>query len=56
MLSEENNEVYGDYDNGPEYNIVVDNNYHYSNDDTPNWDAGAMVTDNNHHYEQIEMS
>ena len=50
MLSEETNEVYGNYDNGPEYNIAVDNNYHYSNDDTPNWE-GAMVTDNNQHYE-----
>ena len=55
MLTRETNEVYGDYGNGPEYNLAVDNNYHYSNDDTPNWE-GAMVTDNNHHYEQIEMS
>ena len=53
MLTRETNGVYGDYVNGPEYNIAVDNNYHYSNDDTPKWD-GAMVTDNNHHYEQID--
>ena len=50
MLSEETNEVYGNYDNGPEYNIAVDNNYHYSNDDTPNWDGG-VVKDNNQYYE-----
>ena len=45
----DDNPVYGDYHNGPEYNIAVDNNSHYS-DNVPGWE-GAIVTDRNHHYE-----
>ena len=45
----DDNSVYGDYHNGPEYNIAVDNNSHYR-DNVPGWE-GAIVTDTNHHYE-----
>ena len=49
----DDNSVYGDYHNGPEYNIAVDNNSHYR-DNVPGWE-GAIVTDTNHHYSTIVL-
>ena len=49
MVNANDNPVYGDYHNGPEYSFAVDNNLHYDGD-VPGWE-GAMVTDKNQHYE-----
>ena len=49
VVNADDNQVYGDYHNGPEYSFAVDNNLHYDGD-VPAWE-GAMVTDKNQHYE-----
>ena len=49
VVNADDNQVYGNYHNGPEYSFAVENNLHYDAD-VPGWE-GAMVTDKNQHYE-----
>ena len=49
MVIADDNPVYGNYHNRPEYNFAVENNLHYS-DNVPGRE-GAIVTDKNQRYE-----
>ena len=47
----EGNPTYGNYEDGPQYNIAVDNNLRYG-ENVNKWEGG-VVTDVNHEYQMV---
>ena len=47
----ERNPTYGNYEDGPQYNIAVDNNPRYG-ENVNKWEGG-VVTDVNHEYQMV---